>query len=183
MQHPLPVLSSLLTVPLAAAREADRKCWNHSSFSLPVRPNRYRVTGSWWSVTVGLSALSPSSCPSTTLSSPTSPSARVMLMGYFLFHTLLRAKPGGNRDTWDKNSQRGMTKETFYFILFFLSPRDAGRQILSWQLAIAKVLSTLIRLCVRVILLLYWKLYCSRPQYVNGTVAGSILFRALSLQS
>lgn len=124
----LPVFSSPLTLPLTPAREADRKCWNHSSFSLPVRPNRYRVTGSWWSSTMCLSALSSSSCPSTTLSSPTSPSARVRQMGYFLFHTLLRAKPGGNRDTWDKNQQRGMIKEKWHFIhIFSLQEMLAGR--------------------------------------------------------
>jgi len=107
-----PALASprlLLGVP----REARARCWYHSSFSLPVRPKRYRRLSLQSPVTswpgtgtflVPSSLCSSASCSSSLPRSASASSGRRTQMGYFLFHVRFRARPGGQRKTCDAES-------------------------------------------------------------------------------
>lgn len=88
--------------------EADRKCWNHSSFSLPVLPNRKRVRSlldeddhppvpSPLSLVLELSPGSNLSPSAFDMKSSCLPSS--MHMGYFLFHIRFLARLGGAKYT------------------------------------------------------------------------------------
>lgn len=112
--HVSPGLASprlLLGVPW----QARRRCWYHSSFSLPVRPKRYRhlslqSPGTSWVGTCGFFV--PSSpcgsvpCSSLLLCSVSGRSGKRMQMGYFLFHSRFRARQGGQRKTYNTESGR-----------------------------------------------------------------------------
>lgn len=98
---------------LGVPREACTRCWYHSSFSRPVRPNRYRHlslqsprmscpdTGTFL---VPSSPCSSVSCSSLLLPSPSAGSGRSTQMGYFLFHVRFRARLGGHRKTCSTES-------------------------------------------------------------------------------
>lgn len=116
----LPGLSSLC-FSHSVFMDANRKWRNHSSFSRPVRPKRYRVVGSSWMFLkefCGVEGSVPCSLPRLFSRIPVpSPwefdaSASWMQMGYFGFQILFRANTDGSRNTFGEHWARLFMKKT-----------------------------------------------------------------------